>query len=268
MTWRMLSGKQGRAFEKGQTTRFPVPRTRTILAGRSRGVSISTRRCDSIEPMKGLNMRPSIIYLDHAGNEAPPRLPFRPCSRPTRPQSPMPKRERSAASTTDGMTEGGQGGGPRGGPRFGFPPQFRGFSARAQRPRRSGPCRHIARASGARTVGAYTGVSNTGSEAVGGHGTTRSAIVRRSPRHCARCPRASRSASNKPNGPQGHLERCRRAPDDSRKACCSGSAGCVDSEHDSRIHIIQIDIDDNCRISRDTYKWDPSEHEFVFHSSD
>jgi hypothetical protein len=50
---------------------------------------------------------------------------------------------------------------------------------------------------------------------------------------------------------------------------CAGSAGCVDSENDSRVHVLNFEIeDDQCAISRENFVWNDLEHEFVKHSSD
>jgi hypothetical protein len=62
----------------------------------------------------------------------------------------------------------------------------------------------------------------------------------------------------------GHTHRAAKHQIDNHIIYCAGSAGCVDSEDDSRVHVIQIDIDKECRISRESYWWDAGQHEFTF----
>jgi hypothetical protein len=66
----------------------------------------------------------------------------------------------------------------------------------------------------------------------------------------------------------GHTHTASKHQFDNHVVYCSGSAGCVDSEDDSRIHVIHIDVDEDCQLSRDSYKWDDSKHEFVFYGID
>ena len=66
----------------------------------------------------------------------------------------------------------------------------------------------------------------------------------------------------------GHTHKASKTTYDDHVIYCGGSAGCVDSENDSRIHVIQFDVDEQCRISRDNYIWDRGLHEFIHHSAD
>jgi 3',5'-cyclic AMP phosphodiesterase CpdA len=66
----------------------------------------------------------------------------------------------------------------------------------------------------------------------------------------------------------GHTHKASKQQIDNHVVYCSGAAGCVDSEYDSRVHVIHIDVGEHCQISRESYIWDSGKHEFVFHGVD
>jgi predicted phosphodiesterase len=66
----------------------------------------------------------------------------------------------------------------------------------------------------------------------------------------------------------GHTHKASKLVIDKHVVYCSGSAGCVDSEVDSRVHVIHFDIDKECQVSRETYRWDGGHQEFRFHNYD
>jgi hypothetical protein len=66
----------------------------------------------------------------------------------------------------------------------------------------------------------------------------------------------------------GHTHRAEKYVVDDHVVYCGDSAGCVDSETDSRVHVVHLDVDDTCQISRKNYVWSGSKHEFVLHNVD
>lgn len=52
------------------------------------------------------------------------------------------------------------------------------------------------------------------------------------------------------------------------KIYCGGSAGCIDREHDARIHVINVDADESCSIQRENYLWSASQTAFIFTGTD
>jgi len=66
----------------------------------------------------------------------------------------------------------------------------------------------------------------------------------------------------------GHTHRASKHQTDNHVVYCSGSAGCVDREDDSRVHVLHIDVGEECHISRESHIWDGSRQEFVFHGID
>jgi predicted phosphodiesterase len=68
----------------------------------------------------------------------------------------------------------------------------------------------------------------------------------------------------------GHTHKASKHEIDNHVVYCSGSAGCVDSEEDSRVHVMHIDVDEDqqCKITRESYIWDGNRHEFVFQGVD
>jgi 3',5'-cyclic AMP phosphodiesterase CpdA len=66
----------------------------------------------------------------------------------------------------------------------------------------------------------------------------------------------------------GHTHRSLKVVVDHHTIYCGGSAGCVDKEHDARIHWVRFDVAKECRRRRDNYVWDRAQHEFVHHSTD
>jgi hypothetical protein len=66
----------------------------------------------------------------------------------------------------------------------------------------------------------------------------------------------------------GHTHKAAKHIMDKHVVYCSGSAGCADSEDDSRVHMIHLDIGEKCQISRESYIWSGSKHEFVLHDTD
>jgi hypothetical protein len=49
---------------------------------------------------------------------------------------------------------------------------------------------------------------------------------------------------------------------------CAGSAGCVDSEENSFLHVLHFDIEEECRVSRETHEWNADDGEFKFKERD
>lgn len=66
----------------------------------------------------------------------------------------------------------------------------------------------------------------------------------------------------------GHTHKASKTIYDDLIIYCGGSAGCVDSERDSRIHVIHFDVDETCRVSRDNFIWSRDQHEFIHYSID
>jgi 3',5'-cyclic AMP phosphodiesterase CpdA len=66
----------------------------------------------------------------------------------------------------------------------------------------------------------------------------------------------------------GHTHQSARHQIDTHVIYCGGSAGCADSADDSRVQIINIDVGETCRISRECYKWSVSQQEFTHYLSD
>jgi hypothetical protein len=66
----------------------------------------------------------------------------------------------------------------------------------------------------------------------------------------------------------GHTHMASKFEIERHKVYCSGSAGCVDSERNSRVHMIHVDIDGDCHISRDNYLWHSNNHEFSYYDTD
>ena len=62
----------------------------------------------------------------------------------------------------------------------------------------------------------------------------------------------------------GHTHRASKSVISEHTVYCAGSAGCVDSERNSQVHIVNFDVDDNaCRVSRENFIWDTQQHEYV-----
>lgn len=61
----------------------------------------------------------------------------------------------------------------------------------------------------------------------------------------------------------GHTHKSQKTTIDQLTIYCSGSGGCVDSEDDSRIHIIEYDVNADCTISRSNFVWDQNAFEFL-----
>jgi hypothetical protein len=60
----------------------------------------------------------------------------------------------------------------------------------------------------------------------------------------------------------GHTHRGRKSVRDDHVIYCGGSAACVDSEEDIRVHIIHFDVDNKCGVSRESYRWNAEVQEF------
>ena len=58
----------------------------------------------------------------------------------------------------------------------------------------------------------------------------------------------------------GHTHKAAKFVVDKHTIYCSGSAGCVDSESDSRVHVVHFEIDEECRVSRDNFIYKPAKH--------
>jgi Calcineurin-like phosphoesterase len=65
----------------------------------------------------------------------------------------------------------------------------------------------------------------------------------------------------------GHTHKASKTIIDKHVIYCAGSAGCVDSEADSRVHLLHFDVDDVFQISRESFLWNADAHAFV-HSDD
>jgi 3',5'-cyclic AMP phosphodiesterase CpdA len=61
----------------------------------------------------------------------------------------------------------------------------------------------------------------------------------------------------------GHTHTASKHVTEGHIVYCGGSAGCIDREHDSRVHTIHFDIDKEVRISRESFQWSVNQHEFV-----
>jgi predicted phosphodiesterase len=66
----------------------------------------------------------------------------------------------------------------------------------------------------------------------------------------------------------GHTHKSSKTTIDKHIIYCSGSAGCIDTENDARIHMLQFDVNATCQVLRENFVWDRAQHEFVHHSSD
>jgi predicted phosphodiesterase len=66
----------------------------------------------------------------------------------------------------------------------------------------------------------------------------------------------------------GHVHQSRKLQRDGRVIYCSGSTGCVDTDGDSRIQTVHIDVDDEIFVERENFIWDREEHEFLFLNTD
>jgi hypothetical protein len=49
---------------------------------------------------------------------------------------------------------------------------------------------------------------------------------------------------------------------------CAGSAGCVDSEANSRVHVLEFELDSNVRLKRRNFVWKDSDHDFIEDEND
>lgn len=66
----------------------------------------------------------------------------------------------------------------------------------------------------------------------------------------------------------GHTHQSAKHQIDSHVIYCGGSAGCADCANDSRVQIINIDVGNTTKISRESYKWSTTDHEFRHFLSD
>jgi predicted phosphodiesterase len=66
----------------------------------------------------------------------------------------------------------------------------------------------------------------------------------------------------------GHTHKSSKTVIDNHVIYCGGSAGCVDSDRDARIHVLKFDVGTDCRVRRENFVWDRAQHEFVHHSDD
>jgi predicted phosphodiesterase len=66
----------------------------------------------------------------------------------------------------------------------------------------------------------------------------------------------------------GHTHKASKWVRDRHVIYCGGSAGCVDSEDDSRVHVVHFNVDESCVVSRESYKWDSNKQEFALYDVD
>lgn len=66
----------------------------------------------------------------------------------------------------------------------------------------------------------------------------------------------------------GHTHRSFKTVVDTHTIYCSGAAGCIDKEHDARVHLLRFDVAEGYFVSRDNFIWTPVQQEFTYHSTD
>ncbi|MGN6311718.1 MAG: metallophosphoesterase family protein [Xanthobacteraceae bacterium] len=60
----------------------------------------------------------------------------------------------------------------------------------------------------------------------------------------------------------GHTHQALKLQDGNHIVFCAGSAGCVDSESNSRVHILHYELDTTCSVRRENYRWNAKRAEF------
>lgn len=66
----------------------------------------------------------------------------------------------------------------------------------------------------------------------------------------------------------GHTHVPRRISSVGHTVYCAGSAGCADSEENSYVHIIEVEVGDSVAVTRQNYKWNAEQDEFVLIGAD
>jgi 3',5'-cyclic AMP phosphodiesterase CpdA len=66
----------------------------------------------------------------------------------------------------------------------------------------------------------------------------------------------------------GHTHKSFKMTIDQHIIYCSGSAGSIDKEDDSRIHMLYFNINDTCHVERENFIWDRDQREFMYFSRD
>jgi hypothetical protein len=68
----------------------------------------------------------------------------------------------------------------------------------------------------------------------------------------------------------GHTHQARKLSDPARKhvVYCAGSAGCIDSDRDSQLHLFEFEVGDGLKFARHNFQWNDDAHQFLPIGSD